>query len=104
MYLFVVDNSNHRILQLHYVPSNSTGTAAANPPTGTAVATPAQGQGGAAVASPLQYTSQYVSSNFSAVKSIVIASNEELSLLTQTNENSLGQVSINLTRTCASTS
>jgi hypothetical protein len=100
MYLFVVDNSNHRILQLHYVPSNSTGTAAANP-TGTAVVTPAQGQGGAAVASPLQYTSQYVSSNLSAVKSVVIASNEELSLLTQTNENSLGPISINLTRTCA---
>lgn len=103
MYLFVVDNSNHRILQLHYVPSNSTSTAAASP-TGTAVATPAQGQGGGAVASPLQYTSQYVSSNLSVVKSIVIASNEGLSLLTQTNENSLGQVSISLIRTCAPTS
>ena len=109
MYLFVVDASNHRILQLKYMPNNPTGTsgtdttaAAGSPP----VATPTQTRGGAAVASPLQYAKQYVStSKLSSVKSIMVDANGEmLSLLTQIDTNSLGQVSINLTHTCAGTS
>jgi hypothetical protein len=108
MYLFVVDNSNHRILQLQYLPNNAMNTAGANgaapdsPP-----ATPIQAAvGGAAVAPPLQYTKQYVStSKLSSVKSLMIDSNQAVvSLLTQTSGDSLSQVSINLTRTCASSS
>ena len=108
MYLFVVDNSNHRILQLQYLPNNTVSTAgtnggaAADPP-----ATPTQAAvGGAAVAPPLQYTKQYVStSELSSMKSIMVDSNQAIvSLLTQTGGNSLNQVSINLTRTCASSS
>jgi len=103
MYLFVVDNSNHRILQLKYMPSNSTSTSTANSTT-----PPTQPLGGAAVASPLQYAEQYVStSQLSSVKSIVVDSSSNqgmLSLLTQASGNSLRQVSINLTRTCASSS
>jgi hypothetical protein len=104
MYLFVVDNSNHRILQLKYLPNNS----AANATTATAstpTAMPTQTLGGAAVASPLQYARQYVSTSLSSVKSITVDTNREaLSLLTQANGNALGQVSINLTRTCTATS
>jgi serine/threonine protein phosphatase PrpC len=104
MYLFVVDNSNHRILQLEYLPNNSAAnatTAIASIPT----ATPTQTLGGAAVASPLQYARQYVSTSLSSVKSLMVDTNREaLSLLTQANGNALGQVSINLTRTCAPTS
>jgi len=108
MYLFVVDNSNHRILQLKYLPNTSTATSAANATPATAstpTATPTQTLGGAAVASPLQYARQYVSTSLSSVKSITVDTNREaLSLLTQANGNALGQVSINLMRTCAATS
>ncbi len=105
MYLFVVDESHHRILQLQYLPANTASTAGANGivfptiPNQTAV-------GGAAVASPLQYTKQYVStSKLSSVKSLMVDPNQAVvSLLTQTSGNSLSQVSINLTRTCASSS
>ena len=102
MYLFVVDTSNDRILQLKYGPTNPT----SNPPadstaTASAVGASPQALGGAAVASPLQYTKQYVSSSLSSVKSIMVDANRGgLSLLTQTNGNTLGLVSINLTRTC----
>jgi serine/threonine protein phosphatase PrpC len=105
MYLFVVDNSNHRILQLKYMPNYVASTAganvtdAANPPP----ATPPQALGGAAVASPLQYAKQYVSTSLSSVKSVMVDPNQAvLSLLNQTSGNSLSQVSINLTRTCTS--
>jgi hypothetical protein len=99
MYLFVVDNSNHRILQLQYLPNNAVSATGAN---GGAAAQAAVG--GAAVAPPLQYTKQYVStSKLSSMKSVMVDSNQAIiSLLTQTSENSLSQVSINLTRTCAS--
>ncbi len=108
MYLFVVDNSNHRIIQFQYQPATNTasaaganGAGAAGPPS----ATPTQAVGGAAVASPLQYVEQYVSTRLSSVKSIAVAPNQSaISLLTQTSDNSLSQVSINLVRTCASSS
>jgi hypothetical protein len=98
MYLFVVDNSNHRILQLQYNAANNTGA------NGGAAAQAAVG--GPAVASPLQYTKQYVSaSKLSSVKSLMVDPNQAaISLLTQTSGNSLSQVSINLTRTCVSSS
>ncbi len=98
MYLFVVDISNDRILQLKYGPNNPFADSTA---TASAVGASPQALGGAAVASPLQYTKQYVSSSLSSVKSIMVDANRGgLSLLTQTNGNTLGQVSINLTRTC----
>src|SRR5258708_39176755 len=97
------------MMELKYWANNPSGTlgtdttaAAGSPP----VATPTQTRGGAAVASPLQYAKQYVStSKLSSVKSIMVDANGEmLSLLTQIDTNSLGQVSINLTHTCAGTS
>jgi serine/threonine protein phosphatase PrpC len=102
MYLFVVDTSNDRILQLRYGPTAPTGTPSVDSTaTAPSVAASSQALGGAAVASPLQYTKQYVSSSLSSVKSIMVNSNGGgLSLLTQTNTNTLSQVMINLTRTC----
>ncbi len=105
MFLFVVDNSNHRVLQLKYMPSTSTSPSVANPIDGAtptpAATPPTQQPGGAAVASPLQYAKQYVSTSLSSVKSIMAASNREgLTLLTQTHGNALSQVSIDLTHTC----
>jgi serine/threonine protein phosphatase PrpC len=103
MYLFVVDNINHRILQLKYTSNNAASTAGTN---GTAAGpspatTPTQAVGGAAIASPLQYTKQYFSTSLSSVKSLVVGpSPTALSLLTQTGGNGLNQVSINLTSTC----
>lgn len=111
MYLFVVDNSNHRILQLKYTPNNATATTGANGTASAGSPPPAtnptnQALGGAAVAPPLQYTKQYVSSStLSSVKSILVDPNQAvLSLLTQTSGNSLNQISVNLARTCPSSS
>jgi serine/threonine protein phosphatase PrpC len=108
MYLFVVDNSNHRIIQFQYQPAaNAASAAGANGAgaAGSPPATPTQAVGGAAVASPLQYVKQYVSTRLSSVKSIAVAPNQSaVSLLTQTSDNSLSQVSINLVRTCTSSS
>ncbi len=108
MYLFVVDNLNHRIIQFQYIPNNAASTSGANGVVVTDLfpALPTQAVGDAAVASPLQYTKQYVSaSKLSSVKSLMVDPNQAaISLLTQTSGNSLSQVSINLTRTCASSS
>ncbi len=108
MYLFVVDNLNHRIIQFQYIPNNAASTSGANGVVVTDLfpVLPTQAVGGAAVASPLQYTKQYASvSKLSSMKSLMVDPNQAaISLLTQTSGNSLSQVSINLTRTCASSS